>query len=64
MKELEKMVRVTKRTLKTKDLDIWLTIDATTGQNGLSQAEVFIETSKVNAVVLTKMDGTSKGGIV
>lgn len=64
MKELEKMVRVTKRTLNTKDLDIWLTIDATTGQNGLSQAEVFIETSKVNAVVLTKMDGTSKGGIV
>ncbi len=64
MKELEKMVRVTKKTLKTKNLDIWLTIDATTGQNGLSQAEVFIETSKVNAVVLTKMDGTSKGGIV
>lgn len=64
MKELEKMVRVTKKTLKTKDLDIWLTVDATTGQNGLSQAEVFIETSKVNAVVLTKMDGTSKGGIV
>ncbi|MGI6608161.1 MAG: signal recognition particle-docking protein FtsY [Erysipelotrichaceae bacterium] len=64
MKELEKMVRVTKRTLNTKDLDIWLTIDATTGQNGLSQAEVFIEAGKVNAVVLTKMDGTSKGGIV
>lgn len=64
MKELEKMVKVTKRTLKTNNLDIWLTIDATTGQNGLSQAEVFIETSKVNAVVLTKMDGTSKGGIV
>lgn len=64
MKELEKMVKVAKRTLKTDDLDIWLTIDATTGQNGLSQAEVFIESSKVNAVVLTKMDGTSKGGIV
>ncbi|HPX32737.1 MAG TPA: signal recognition particle-docking protein FtsY [Erysipelotrichaceae bacterium] len=64
MKELEKMVKVTKRTLKTDNLDIWLTIDATTGQNGLSQAEVFIESSKVNAVVLTKMDGTSKGGIV
>ncbi|HPW53438.1 MAG TPA: signal recognition particle-docking protein FtsY [Erysipelotrichaceae bacterium] len=64
MKELEKMVRVTKKTLNTQDLDIWLTVDATTGQNGLSQAEVFIESSKVNAVVLTKMDGTSKGGIV
>ncbi len=64
MKELEKMVKVTKRELATNDLDIWLTIDATTGQNGLSQAEMFIESSKVTGVVLTKMDGTSKGGIV
>ncbi len=64
MRELEKMVKVTSRELNTKDLDIWLVVDATTGQNGLSQAEMFIESSKVNAVVLTKMDGTSKGGIV
>lgn len=64
MKELEKMVKVTKRELTSNDLDIWLTIDATTGQNGLSQAEMFIESSKVTGVVLTKMDGTSKGGIV
>ena len=64
MRELEKMVRVTKRELQNDNLDIWLTIDATTGQNGLSQAEIFIDSAKVNAVVLTKMDGTSKGGIV
>ncbi len=64
MKELEKMVRVTKRELASENIDIWLTIDATTGQNGLSQAEIFIDSAKVNSVVLTKMDGTSKGGIV
>lgn len=64
MKELEKMVRVTKRESGKDKLDIWLTIDSTTGQNGLSQAEVFIQSADVNSVVLTKMDGTSKGGIV
>ena len=64
MNELKKMVKVTTRELNGRDLDIYLTIDATTGQNGLSQAEAFIEGAKVNAVILTKMDGTSKGGIV
>ena len=64
MNELKKMVKVTTRELNGRDLDIYLTIDATTGQNGLSQAEAFIEDAKVNAVILTKMDGTSKGGIV
>ena len=64
MNELKKMVKVTTRELNGRDLDIYLTIDATTGQNGLSQAEAFIEVAKVNAVILTKMDGTSKGGIV
>lgn len=64
MKELEKMVKVTKRELQDEAIEIFLTIDATTGQNGLSQAEMFIESSKVTGVILTKMDGTSKGGIV
>ncbi len=64
MKELQKMVRVTKRETGENKLDVWLTVDATTGQNGLSQAEVFLQAAEVNAVVLTKMDGTSKGGIV
>ena len=64
MNELKKMVKVTTRELNGRDLDIYLTIDATTGQNGLSQAEAFIEGAKVNTVILTKMDGTSKGGIV
>ncbi|MGN1398415.1 MAG: signal recognition particle-docking protein FtsY [Erysipelotrichaceae bacterium] len=64
MNELKKMVKVSLRELNDRQLDIYLTIDATTGQNGLSQAEAFIEGAKVNAVILTKMDGTSKGGIV
>ena len=41
-----------------------LIIDATTGQNGLSQAEAFMEVTNITGVILTKLDGTSKGGIV
>ena len=41
-----------------------LVIDATTGQNGLSQAEAFMEVTNISGVILTKLDGTSKGGIV
>jgi len=64
MKELEKMVRVSKRELGKDDLQVWLVIDSTIGQNALSQAEAFLESSSLNGVILTKTDGTSKGGIV
>ena len=64
MKELAKMKRVTDREIPGAPHEIWLTIDATTGQNGLSQASQFIEATNITGVVLTKMDGTSKGGIV
>ncbi|MBQ4254117.1 MAG: signal recognition particle-docking protein FtsY [Erysipelotrichaceae bacterium] len=64
MNELAKMKRVVTRELDGITPYIWLTVDATTGQNGLSQAKFFLEVSDVNGVVLTKMDGTSKGGIV
>lgn len=64
MNELTKMKKVVTRELKEITPEIWLTIDATTGQNGLSQAKLFLEASDVTGVVLTKMDGTSKGGIV
>ncbi len=64
MAELSKMKRVTSREIENAPHEIWLTIDATTGQNGLSQAAQFIEATNITGVVLTKMDGTSKGGIV
>ena len=64
MKELTKMKKVVGRELEGEPKEIWLTIDSTTGQNGLSQAALFIEATNITGVILTKMDGTSKGGIV
>ncbi|MCZ7661844.1 MAG: signal recognition particle-docking protein FtsY [Thermoleophilia bacterium] len=63
MKELEKVVRVIKKQLPEAPHETLLTIDATTGQNGLIQARLFKEAVDVTGVVLTKMDGTAKGGI-
>ena len=64
MKELEKMKKVISREVEGAPQDTLLVIDATTGQNGLSQAKAFIEATDVSGVVLTKLDGTAKGGIV
>ena len=64
MKELEKISRVIDREVSGAPHETLLVIDATTGQNGLSQAKVFNETTKVSGVILTKLDGSSKGGIV
>ena len=64
MSELEKMNRVIKKEIPDGPHETLLVIDATTGQNGLSQAEAFKEITDVSGVVLTKLDGTSKGGIV
>ena len=64
MKELEKIKRVISREVSGAPQDTLLVIDATTGQNGLSQAKAFIEATSVSGVVLTKLDGTAKGGIV
>ena len=64
MKELEKIKRVISREVDGAPQDTLLIIDATTGQNGLSQAKAFIEATEVSGVVLTKLDGTAKGGIV
>jgi fused signal recognition particle receptor len=63
MKELEKIDRVIKKQLPDAPHETLLTIDATTGQNGLVQARQFKEAVAVTGVVLTKMDGTAKGGI-
>lgn len=64
MKELEKIKKVISREVDNAPSDTLLVIDATTGQNGLSQAKAFIEATLVTGVVLTKLDGTAKGGIV
>ncbi|MBF0710110.1 MULTISPECIES: signal recognition particle-docking protein FtsY [unclassified Gemella] len=64
MKELEKIVRIIKREVPQAPHEVLLTIDATTGQNGILQAKIFKEVSDVTGVVLTKLDGTARGGIV
>lgn len=64
MAELTKMKKVTSREIEGAPHEILLTIDSTTGQNGLSQASQFMEATDITGVILTKMDGTSRGGIV
>ena len=64
MKELEKMRRVIEREIPGAPHEVWLVLDATTGQNGISQAQIFLETTNVTGIILTKLDGTAKGGIV
>jgi fused signal recognition particle receptor len=63
MAELGKVRRVIARQLEGAPHETLLTIDATTGQNGLRQAKLFAETARVSGVVLTKLDGTARGGI-
>jgi fused signal recognition particle receptor len=63
MEELKKILRVAERTPGAPQ-EVLLVIDATTGQNGLTQARLFAEAVGVTGVVLTKLDGTAKGGIV
>lgn len=64
MNELSKMKRVVGKEIEQAPHETWLVLDATTGQNGLSQAEIFHEAADLSGVVLTKLDGTAKGGIV
>lgn len=64
MNELNKMSRVVGKEIEGAPHEVWLVLDATTGQNGISQAKVFLEATNVTGIVLTKMDGTAKGGVV
>lgn len=64
MNELNKISRVVKRELPDADIETLMVLDATTGQNGLIQAKQFLETAGITGIVLTKLDGTAKGGIV
>ena len=63
MNELDKIRRVAEREVPGAPHDVLLVLDATVGQNGLSQAREFMNVAGVNGVVLTKLDGTAKGGI-
>ena len=63
MEELEKIHRVIGQRIAGAPHEVLLTIDATTGQNGLQQARLFAEAVQVTGIVLTKLDGTAKGGI-
>ena len=64
MKELEKITRIIERKLPEENVNTLLTIDAMLGQNSLEQAKIFNESTDVNGIILTKMDGTGKGGII
>ena len=64
MEELKKILRVLKKCMPSAPHEVLLVLDATTGQNGLSQAKLFSDAVRVNGIVLTKLDGTARGGIV
>jgi fused signal recognition particle receptor len=64
MKELDKMRRTAEKLIPGAPHQTYLVMDATTGQNGLQQARLFTDAARVTGIVLTKLDGTAKGGIV
>jgi fused signal recognition particle receptor len=63
MNELSKISKIVNKEFSGAKIDVYLVIDATTGQNGLIQAKLFAETCNINGLILTKLDGTAKGGI-
>lgn len=64
MRELEKIRRIIQNQLPHEQINTWIAIDAMLGQNSMAQAEVFHSATKLNGLILTKLDGTGKGGIV
>ena len=64
MEELAKISRVIDRELPDADKEILLVVDATTGQNAVNQARQFKEAAGITGIVLTKLDGTARGGVV
>ena len=64
MEELKKIFRIINRELPDADVETLLVLDATTGQNAVSQAKTFSEVSQLSGLILTKLDGTAKGGII
>lgn len=64
MEELKKMKRIMSREIPGAPHEIWLVLDATTGQNAIAQARIFGAEAGVTGIILTKLDGTAKGGVV
>ncbi len=64
MAELEKMSRVMKKVVPSAPNEVFLVLDATTGQNAIQQAKEFMKAANITGIVLTKLDGTAKGGVV
>ncbi|MEG1827950.1 MAG: signal recognition particle-docking protein FtsY [Cellulosilyticaceae bacterium] len=64
MKELEKISRIIEREYPEAHKEVLIVLDATTGQNAISQVKVFKEAAKVDGIILTKLDGTAKGGAI
>ncbi|MCX7930470.1 MAG: signal recognition particle-docking protein FtsY [Chlorobi bacterium] len=64
MQELEKISRVLKKVIPDAPHDVWLVLDATTGQNALVQAREFAKVAPLTGLIVTKLDGTAKGGVV
>jgi fused signal recognition particle receptor len=64
MAELEKMTRVMRKLLPGTPHEVLLALDATTGQNALQQAKEFTKVAPITGLILTKLDGTAKGGVV
>ncbi len=63
MNELSKIFKIVDKEFVDAKIDVYLVIDSTTGQNGIIQAKLFAETCNINGLILTKLDGTAKGGI-
>ena len=64
MEELKKISKVIDREYPKAHKETYLVLDATTGQNAVSQAKIFKEAADITGIILTKLDGTAKGGIV
>lgn len=64
MDELKKIKRVCSKKIPSSPHEIWLVLDATTGQNAISQAQMFHEALNITGIILAKLDGTAKGGII
>jgi len=64
MHELTKIYNVVKKSVPEAPHEVWMILDSTTGQNGIEQAKKFLEYSKITGLIVTKLDGTSKGGVL
>jgi len=64
MDELQKVGRVAGKALAGAPHETWLVIDATSGQNAIAQAQIFTQAMPITGIVLTKLDGTAKGGVI